>query len=500
VTIDDEQRATGDSRCLDRGSWITLGVIVIFFVWSLVGAAAQLAIPNDGCLVDMTNFEAPVVQICIGDWPTPLHSGDRLEQFAEMPAALDAIHIPLVRPPGGWVDGGVVRYTVRRAGQPLDLGVPLHRMGAGAILRGLGYELWTHINDLLLLLCAAVIFALRPRSRAAQLLLVAFGAHALHTFVFWPIESTISGNHLVSSWLAWFPGTLPGFYYGWLMVPALLLLVLSFPRSVWPVSRWPRLAPALIFGVGFGATLVSFITNNFLIYLALLGLYAALVVIAFVAATAHTALRVRDPVVRAQTTWLGLGMASFCTNVLWWIAINTWPALNAWSADHQLTFGAISVLATLALPVCLGIAITRYRLFDIEIIIRRTLVYSILTLILALVYLGCIVLLQALVVPLLGGSELAIVGSTLAIAALFHPLRKRIQQIIDKRFYRRKYNAAKVLAAFATTARDETDLERLTAEMLHVVDETMQPEFVGLWLRKPVDGAKPRTDYTTHEI
>ena len=102
-----------------------------------------------------------------------------------------------------------------------------------------------------------------------------------------------------------------------------------------------------------------------------------------------------------------------------------------------------------------------------------------------LIYVGSVVLLQQLLRALSGSSELAIVASTLAIAALFTPLRRRIQTLIDKRFYRRKYDAAKVLAAFGATARDETDLAQLTAELLRVVDETMQPEFVGLWLREP---------------
>jgi hypothetical protein len=110
----------------------------------------------------------------------------------------------------------------------------------------------------------------------------------------------------------------------------------------------------------------------------------------------------------------------------------------------------------LIFPLSMGIAITRYRLFDIHIIIRRTLVCSMLTLTLGLVYVGCIVVSRTLIAPLTGGSELAIVASTLMIAALFNPLRKRIQTIIDKRFYRRKYDAAKVLAAFSATVRDDS--------------------------------------------
>jgi len=159
-------------------------------------------------------------------------------------------------------------------------------------------------------------------------------------------------------------------------------------------------------------------------------------------------------------------------------------------------FFVLQAFAAVFVAVAAGIAILRYQLWNIDIIIRRTLVYSLLTLALGLVYLGCIVVSRALVAPVIGGSELAIVASTLAIAALFNPLRRRIQNLIDKRFYRRKYDAAKVLAAFGQTVRDETDLERLSAAMLNVVDATMQPEFVGLWLREPAthntrDGARP---------
>jgi len=148
-------------------------------------------------------------------------------------------------------------------------------------------------------------------------------------------------------------------------------------------------------------------------------------------------------------------------------------------------------LAGAFLAVAAGSAILRYRLWDIDIIIRRTLVYSLLTLTLGLVYVGCILLSRTLVAPYLGGSELTIVASTLVIAALFNPLRRRIQNIIDRHFYRRTYDAAKVLAAFGATVRDETDLERLTTEMLRVVDETMQPEFVGLWLPEAPTSSTP---------
>jgi hypothetical protein len=148
---------------------------------------------------------------------------------------------------------------------------------------------------------------------------------------------------------------------------------------------------------------------------------------------------------------------------------------------------ALSGLLVIAsIPVATGIAILRYRLYDIDLIINRTLVYGSLTLMLALIYFGGVATTQAIFGALTGQeeqSQLAVVVSTLVIAALFMPLRRRIQSFIDRRFYRRKYDARKTLEAFSTKLRDETDLEALSDDLVGVVRETMQPAHVSLWLR-----------------
>jgi hypothetical protein len=150
-----------------------------------------------------------------------------------------------------------------------------------------------------------------------------------------------------------------------------------------------------------------------------------------------------------------------------------------------LNFLTYAVLSSFTLvPIAVGIAVLKYRLYEIDIIINRALVYVSLTVMLVALYLGGIVLLQRVFVTFSGQrSTLAVVASTLLIAALFNPLRRRIQYFIDRRFYRSKYDARKTLEAFSTKLRDETDLEALSSDLVGVVRETMQPSHVSLWLR-----------------
>ena len=200
-------------------------------------------------------------------------------------------------------------------------------------------------------------------------------------------------------------------------------------------------------------------------------------------------LRVYNPVQRQQTKWLVYAFSVIVVLEVLHLAIGGLvPAFNQPDSPYRLTRATMTIIFFLLIPLSIGIAILRYRLWDIDVIINRTLVYGTLTAMLALVYAGLVIALQSLLHRLTAQAAenpLAIVASTLAIAALFNPLRRRIQAFIDRRFYRRKYDAARTLEAFSATLRNEVDLNRLSEQLVAVVQETMQPTFVSLWLRKP---------------
>jgi hypothetical protein len=215
----------------------------------------------------------------------------------------------------------------------------------------------------------------------------------------------------------------------------------------------------------------------------------------------------------AAPLWLAVGALSVASLVvryrrshgqerqqIKWVAYAAVFLVTYTLADQVLLQDDISFIADVVLFltvfeglwVAVAVAILRYRLYDVDLVINRTLVYGSLTVSLVLVYLGSIVVLQAIFRALTGQeSQLAVVASTLAIAALFNPLRRRIQQFIDRRFYRGRYDAAKTLDTFSARLRDETDLGTLSEDLLGVVRQTMQPASASLWLRPTPKGADP---------
>jgi hypothetical protein len=203
--------------------------------------------------------------------------------------------------------------------------------------------------------------------------------------------------------------------------------------------------------------------------------------------------RVSTPVQRQQTKWVILGVAVAIVVIISILAIfNLLPSTSISPFVEFMVTAIIWPAALLLIPLSLGFSILRYRLYDIDLLINRTLVYGSLTALLALLYFGLVFALQALFQGLFHqNNAVAIVVSTLVIAALFQPLRHQIQAIIDRRFYRRKYDAARTVAAFSATLRHEVELTQLSEHLVAVVQETMQPARISLWLRKSDHERKP---------
>jgi hypothetical protein len=267
-----------------------------------------------------------------------------------------------------------------------------------------------------------------------------------------------------------------------------MLFFYLFPSGSF-VPRWTRWL-ALLYGVGFFG-LWNFTPFGPPSWPPLLFNAAVLAVwVSFPVAQLYRYARVSDRTQRQQTKWVVFGVALAIAGSLTTIftvgaAVDLPPEQVGPKMLSMLLMDAFGLL----IPLSIGVAVLRARLFDIDVVINRTLVYGSLTAMLALVYFGGVATTEAIFRGLTGQEQqpqLAIVISTLVIAALFNPLRRRNQSFIDRRFYRRKYDARKTLEAFSARLRDETDLEALSDDLIGVVRETMQPAHVSLWLRPDI--------------
>jgi hypothetical protein len=349
---------------------------------------------------------------------------------------------------------------------------------------------------------ACIIFTRRSDDRMAllvSLMLLTFGV-ATFTGTLNALAAPSSAWRLPVSALSSLPGTLPDWLWQpptlWRLPVALLsaigqvsvaLFFYLFPSGAF-VPRWTRWLAIVWITWQVPAAFWPGTPLNAESWPPLVaGAVWAAFLSTYVFAQLYRYRHVSDAGQRMQTKWIVFGVTAALGGFL--MASLLASIVSTFAEPVFLYREAITTflfLSMLMIPLSFGIAILRFNLWTIDVTINRTLVYGVLTVTLALAYMTSVILLQEVFRFLIGQtSNLAIVASTLAIAVLFNPLRRRVQGTIDRRFYRQKYNAAQTLAAFSVRLRDEVDLDRLKTDLLAVVEETMQPAYVSLWLQEP---------------
>jgi hypothetical protein len=476
-----------NERRWTTGSYLAAGFALFLFLYQLGTSLISVTRPTDGWrMTGDLNSGSPQIEMVdyFLSQPSPIRPGDVLLAINDQPIAqiLDAQHAFFRLRSPDWPDGTLLNYSLLRDDQIIDVDVPVRRVSFWAYFEPYRHasssQLVQLFGSLFFFFISLIVFLLRPGNRAAHALLFIGVA-----FFFIAIPANFSAPALFYPAP---PVSIPFDSWTLAILPSLMYLVLAFPRPKAPLRKRPGLVLALLYLTWPIAFNIAYLLNleNRQGYLkvafSIYPIAIAVLMVVTIIALAHSAWKVRDPVGRSQFKWMLAGIFSFV-----FLGIGGW-LVSSYLFPESMEGGnwLLTTIGWFLLPLCLAIAITRYRLFDIDVIIRKTLVYGILSGMLALVFFGGVALLQSLFSAVSGQqSAISIVLSTLAIAALSNPLRRWVQDFIDRRFYRKKYNAEQALARFAAAARDETDLEQLSAELLAVVQETMQPKSVTLWLK-----------------
>ncbi len=468
-----------DEKRFDRGAWVVLALALALVLLSAAQIAYRYTLPTDGWSVYTT-------QVDQADWvyssnlvgaPSGLQQNDALLAVDDLPMQGSATSYA-VPPPPGWVAGQSVDMTVQRGEQEVSILVPVVRWTPGALWRYNIADLVKLISLLGVLTLFAVglfTFIKRPSVLAARALLVLCSASFANSLSgLLPDGLSVQFDPLAFAFTAFFSYII----FGTLLAPSILAFTLLFPHPKRVIQRYPRIG-LLPYALGL-AILIALLAG----VPGSIGWFGTLgMILASITSMVHSGFTQRDAVSRAQLRW---AIGGFIAGL--GLALLTFPAALGWVTNPflaQLLGSGVSIGFTV-ISICLAIAVLRYRLWDIDVIIRRTLVYAALTATLALVYFGSVILLQSLVTAV-GGQQTAVITviSTLLIAALFTPLRRRIQNDIDRRFFRKKYDAEKVVAAFGSSLREEVDLDDLQDHIVAVVEQTLQPEHASLWLRNP---------------
>jgi hypothetical protein len=487
---------THDQSRFNAASWMVLALGLLILALSLLQLLYRLALPADGWSFarDATGAgQRLIFDRNLSDAPSPLEHNDLLVAIEGQPLDNILTGALIVNPkrPANWAVGQGVHYTVLRSGRELILDVLLGLFPLSTVLNNLGESYLKNPSALFTLLIALFVFFRRNRSQPARLLFL-LGACV---FASDGISQAVNHSNVVDSavlfdrvayWPVQFFNNL---IWPLMIAPIYVHLFLIFPVVRRPMRRYRKRTLATVFsfmpvllslasGISFGQPLVFW---NLMSFFCAVDFIIVVLIVSLI--MLNNLFTVRNAPERAQTRWVAWGALVTTMGGL----VGLFLGIIGRLGENPLLDFVAYRLPMVAFPLALAIAILHYRLFDIDIIIRRTLIYSVLTASLAFVYFGSVVSLQQLLRALTGQqqSEIVTVTSTLGIAALFVPLRRGVQDIIDRRFYRRKYDAAKVLAAFSATARDEVGLKTLTDSFLAVVEETMQPAHVSLWLRNP---------------